>query len=291
MSDALPPIKPPDHILPTLISNIPIATNHDAGPEGSLVKQNNPSAHNGKALAVAAASSAGVAGVASMNDARSSGNRPDSKSENQSAAGPTGRSLLEKNTHSGTQPEAQNKTSLNVDASASELADGTAFMRMLEKKQAGIDAWRGYAGLATAAALLAATLGWMGLNNAQADAQADKVEPIYDGISIIKNSDAEALWVVDSSTGAKKLRVTAVAPPTLEADQAFELWMVKADDGGVVSMGLLPSKANTSSQFNVNRFNDEAESFGVSVESVSGSPESIPTGPVLFQGNIQPLVN
>lgn len=287
MSDALPPIKPPEHILPALISNIPIATNHDNGTEGSFVTQDTaiPNGRNGNAsvanLAVASGS------TASVNHETSSGNEPNAESANQSIATVPDQSRHQTNIQSEVQNNTNENANANANVSATDLADGTAFMRMLEKKQAGIDAWRSYAGLATASALLVALLGWVGFNKAQ----TNKAEPTFDGISVIKNSDEKAIWVVDSSVGAKTLRVTAVAPPALEADQAFELWMVKPNDGGVVSMGLLPSTANTTSRINVHRFNDEAESFGVSVESVNGSPESIPSGPVLFQGNIHPVVD
>jgi len=126
MSDALPPIKPPDHILPALISNIPIAKNDDIGTEGSLVKQNNSSIQNGNALAVTSV------GIAPVNEAESLSNSHYTESGYQSAAGVTDQSRFETTLHSDTQSDVQNKTNLNVDASASELADGTAFMRMLE---------------------------------------------------------------------------------------------------------------------------------------------------------------
>jgi len=122
--------------------------------------------------------------------------------------------------------------------------------------------------------------------------EKNKIEPVapsFDGISVVQNSDAQTLWVVDSSTDAKTLRVTAVAPPELEQGQAFELWMVKPNDGGVVSMGLLPATPNASKQFSAQHFSKDATSFDVSVESAEGSADPIPTGPVLYKGNIQAL--
>jgi len=293
MSDALPPIKPPDHILPALISNIPIATSHE------VLKPSNVAIRD-ESAALGSASAAKDLVVASKvpgseNRAAYSGNRSNGDALNESVVESTDLARLPidvdldgdldsdlRNELHG-QSHTQNKTDLNINAS--ELANGTAFMQMLERKQDGIDAWRSFAGLATAAGLLVAILGWMGIQKAH----DEKVEPTFDGISVVQNSDEKALWVVDSSADQKKLRVTAVAPPALKAGKAFELWMVKPDDGGVVSMGLLPSSANASANLNVHRFSAEAVSFGVSVESDQGSPESIPKGPVLYQGKIQSL--
>ena len=285
MSDALVPIKPPDHILPTLISNIPITTNHDVELEARSATQDNSttndnSASAGTALVVASAVPASVNRSLS-NRSLSLLNGPDSEFIDLSTA----ESTEQITSHEGAPSDFQNQASVGGDADAVDLADGTAFMRMLEGKQEGIDAWRSYAGLATAACLLMALLGWMGFQKAQ----SDRVEPTFDSISIVQNSEAKALWVVDSSTDEKQLRVTAVAPPALKEGQAFELWMVKPNEGGVVSMGLLPSNANVSTRFNVHRFSADAESFGVSVESDKGSPESIPTGPIVFKGKIQSL--
>lgn len=299
MSDALPPIKPPDHILPALISNIPVTTNSD-GRSASDVRTTNNTAMHDDSMVTGAASAATDLVVApaipgSLNRNAYSDHRSDSEYLDESTVEPKDLARLPIDVELDGELEdrelgdrvldTQNKTDLNIHASASELTDGNAFMRMLERKQKSIDAWRSFAGLATAAGLLVAVLGWMGIQQAQ----DDQAEPTFDGISVVQSSNEKALWVVDSSADEKKLRVTAVSPPALKEGKAFELWMVRPGDGGVVSMGLLPSKANTSANFNAHRFSAEAVSFGVSVESDKGSPESIPKGPVLYQGSIQRL--
>jgi len=278
MSDALAPIQPPDHILPTLISNITIAANEDTASDNT--DHNDSTQDNSSALdSSVSTSTAMVVGSAGTDNDKWTDSTGTDSSSNESST--------QLKDHSSDQSSYQAED-INADASAATLADGTAFMRLIESKQKGIDAWRNYAGLATAAGLLAAVaLGWLGFQNAQ----RDNTDSTFDGISIVQNSDAKALWVVDSSAGEKQLRVTAVAPPVLEEGQAFELWMVKPNDGGVVSMGLLPAKTNTSTRINAQQFSAEAGSFGVSVESAEGSPESIPTGPVLYQGKIQTLSN
>jgi len=267
ISDAIPPIQPPDHILPALIANIPVATDQEESPyddsyDDDLSSTLDNSASVGRAMVVA---SAGASSANEFDDYDD-----DSNSQMVSHAGVD-------HTHSHLDPNA----------SAEVLADGTAFMQLVESKQAGMDSWRTFAGLATAACMLVGIFGFMGFHKSQ----AEKVEPRFDGISVVQDENEKTLWVVDSSANAKKLRVTAVAPPALEQGQAFELWMENPDDGGVVSMGLLPTQSNASAQINAQRFSAEAQTFSVSVESSEGSPESIPTGPVLYRGSIQALSN
>jgi len=260
MSDAIPPIQPPEHILPSLISNIPVASQNEFVEQDFDATQDN-SALSSTALVVAGSAAQSISETDAADD------QYHAQSVNQSNSQP------DDNHH-------------YPSASAEDLVDGTAFMRLLESKQAATDSWRGFAGLATAACLLTGIVGWMGFQNAQ----TTQAEPTYDSVSVLQNIAAQAIWVVDSSADTKTLRVTAVAPPALEQGQAYELWMVKADDS-VVSMGLLPTQAQVSSQINAQRFSAEADSFSVSVESVSGSPEPIPTGPVLYRGKIQALSN
>jgi len=298
MADAVPSIQPPDHILPALIANIPVTTYKDSAKDhsstmddsseldhsstldnssadyhsstldNSSVENHSATQDNSAAVGTALVVSSAMATTASGADAYDDAEATDEHAVGQSHE----QTSVDKNHH------------LNPGASPEVLADGTAFMGMVERKQTDIDRWRGFAGLATAACLLVGIFGWMGIQKSQ----ADKAEPTFDGISIVQNSDAQPVWVIDASAADKKLRVTAVAPPALDEGQVFELWMVKPN-GGMVSLGLLPTQTNASTQINTHLYQADAESFNVSVESVGGSPESIPSGPVLYQGLIQTL--
>lgn len=299
ISDALPPIQPPEHILPSLIANLPTNQNADEIRQYNNATQGDYDSDTDSDLGI----------DSDINDATQDysesqyyDSNDDSTLDNSVSIGTdmvvSSAATDASSSRSGALPisystddQLDNRTgerAINhVNASPAVLAEGTAFMRLVESKQNNIDGWRSFAGLATVACLLMSLLGWMGFQRLQ----SDKVEPTFDGISIVQNNEAQALWVIDTSADAKTLRATAIAPPALEEGQAFELWMVNSSDGSVVSMGLLPTKSNTTAQIKAHRFSGEAESFSVSVETAKGSAQSIPTGPVLYQGNIQLLSN
>lgn len=111
----------------------------------------------------------------------------------------------------------------------------------------------------------------------------------FDAISVVSN-EGVTLWVVDASIDDKVLKITAVEPPEVASNQVHELWMVKPDDGGVVSLGLLPQDGRTSIIINRSVIEASAIALAVSLEPSGGSTQSIPTGPVLYQGEFS-LVN
>jgi len=171
-----------------------------------------------------------------------------------------------------------------ADKQAALLADGTAFQRMLDGKQKSADGWRSFAGWATVACVLGGIVAWMGFDQLK----SLNTDQPFDSISVVADDSKAPLWIVDSSADAKVLRATAINPPEAESGKAYELWVNKSDDS-LVSMGMLPTSANASSQFNAHKFDPEASSFSVSLEPADGSPQSLPTGPILYRGSIERL--
>ncbi len=230
LSGALPPIEPPDHILPSLINSLP------AVPE--------------KLFAAKTASSEAVA----------------------ASVGTAAKKL-------------SNEQTQQADKRAGVLADGTAFMRMIDEKRKSADGWRSFAGVASVACIGMGMLGWMGFKANE----AKEVSHQYDAISIVESASAQPLWVVDSSSANKTLRITSLGNVDAEDGKVYELWMQKPDDGGVVSMGLLPTDANASMQIKARKFDGSATGFNVSLEDEGGSPEPVPVGPVMYKGLLNRL--
>ncbi len=134
--------------------------------------------------------------------------------------------------------------------------------------------WRLATAVACAASIGAFSLLWL--------QQATK-PATFDAISVV-SGDGDALWVVDASIDSTVLKITAIKPPEIASNQVYELWMVKPDDGGVVSLGLLPNDVHTSTTIEHSAIDASAIALAVSLEPTGGSTESAPTGPVLYEG-------
>lgn len=169
---------------------------------------------------------------------------------------------------------------------ANNRASDRASDRAREQQQS-LSAWRGLAAVATAACMVLAITLW--LHHFKPRGPDDNIVVSYDGISILSDDENQTLWVVDASSSDKELRVTVVAAPEKQAGKSYELWMVKANDQGVSSMGLLPLETAQSVVINTPDLGENGVAFAVSLEPLGGSPESVPTGPVLYSGPIQKL--
>jgi len=109
-----------------------------------------------------------------------------------------------------------------------------------------------------------------------------------DGTSIVLDESGAPLWLVQTDQGAGFLRVTAIAPPEIPVGEDYQLWQVLPDEQGVASVGLLPDEAGQVVDYQATAFESGADAFAVSREPDGGSPEAVPSGPVLYQGLYQP---
>jgi len=164
--------------------------------------------------------------------------------------------------------------------------------KMAEKQLASkADRWRSFAGLAAVASIALASFAWithLGVRD-QAPVTTSAEVIAYDSMTIIRDEQALPLWVVDTVLAEGLVRVTAIAPPSIEDSKAYELWLVKPDDAGVQSMGLIPTNTDQSFLLKVNAEEGNPVAFAVSLEEAGGSEQDVPTGPVLYQGVVQSL--
>ena len=126
--------------------------------------------------------------------------------------------------------------------------------------------WQSIAGLATAAAIILAVLLLPG--------KAPEIAPVTD-IAVVTDSEAKPLWLIEISTSTLAVRTTANL--TARADKDFELWMVPANGGAPVSLGLLPENGKVAiprpDWFTL----ADIAALAVSLEPVGGSPNGAPT--------------
>ena len=151
--------------------------------------------------------------------------------------------------------------------------------------------WRAYAGLATAASVLFASLAWFNYASLTLHSPQQTVVAVsqFDAISIIRDDQSMPLWVVDAALEKGLLRVTALAPPIIDTKKAYQLWLVKPDNAGVQSMGLIPRSSDESVLMPIVTESISPIAFAVSLEAAGGSTEPGPIGPVLYQGVVQKL--
>lgn len=135
--------------------------------------------------------------------------------------------------------------------------------------------WKFFTTVATAASLVLGLALWQ---------QPVSTPPQYDAVSVITADDSDATWVVDASLRDKKIRITSIAPPALDDDQVHQLWMVRPDQQGVVSLGLLPRTGNTAIVLDAFSIDGNAIALAISLEPAGGSRLAGPSGPVLYQG-------
>ena len=152
--------------------------------------------------------------------------------------------------------------------------------------------------LATAAVVLLAALvvtssGWWQAANQPPEKVVEKVvevvtRPVPDSaiVSVMGVPDTP-LWVARIYPNAKQLQIAVNSPPEAQPNKDYELWTLK-DDGTPVSLGLLPTSGSVTLALSDDRLSAIAESsmLAVSLEPLGGSPESVPTGPVLYTAQL-----
>ena len=110
-------------------------------------------------------------------------------------------------------------------------------------------------------------------------------EPVPHQVAVIQDEDHAALWrisVLDEGLDVRHIAADAPGP-----NQDYELWLLT--DDGPVSLGLLPQtgERRLSLPEALLRQVQTGGAVAVSVEPEGGSPEPVPTGPVIA---VAPLV-
>ena len=77
----------------------------------------------------------------------------------------------------------------------------------------------------------------------------------------------------------------------LAANHSYELWVLPADGGNPVSLGLMPTKGDAERTLNAQQRELllTARNIAVSLEPAGGSPTGLPTGPVVIVAPIAAL--
>ena len=137
--------------------------------------------------------------------------------------------------------------------------------------------WRGFAALASVAALSLAVL----LAN-PTPAQAP-VLVVLSATAPVEGAAVPATFIASISGDGRAMVTKPLVNVSLEADRALELWAVPAS-GAPRSLGLI--SANGATVLQKGKALAGAAALAVSLEPAGGSPTGAPTGPILYAGKL-----
>lgn len=115
-------------------------------------------------------------------------------------------------------------------------------------------------------------------------------EPETRYVAVLNAGDARPAWVLTVDTRGRTLTIRPVAD-VAAPDKALELWMIRDADTPPRSLGLLDPTQPLALpiQAAVDDGRLQVAAFAVSLEPAGGSPTGLPTGPVLYQGDVYPI--
>ncbi|MCB1801644.1 MAG: anti-sigma factor [Gammaproteobacteria bacterium] len=102
--------------------------------------------------------------------------------------------------------------------------------------------------------------------------------PVYN--LVLRAADQQPLWAVVCDWRSREYAVTRVAATDPAAGKAHELWLLPADDGAPMSLGLIDLDS-ISGTLPASADWHNTKAIAVSLEPAGGSPTGLPTGPVL----------
>ena len=110
--------------------------------------------------------------------------------------------------------------------------------------------------------------------------ETETVEP---EVAVINDADGNALWVALVYPGLARVDIDVTTAPQAQAANDYQLWIL-AGDGTPSSIGLLPQTGEASLALDPAAVAALAtgNTLAVSLEPLGGSPQPVPTGPVLY---------
>lgn len=113
--------------------------------------------------------------------------------------------------------------------------------------------------------------------------------PEYDRVAVLAGAEGDGLWTISADSGSNRIRVIALTPPPAGDEKDYQLWQIKPDNAGVASVGLLSGKSGEIRHYDLTHPLSGSVAFAVSLEPAGGSPNPVPSGPVLYSGTITAL--
>jgi anti-sigma-K factor RskA len=107
-------------------------------------------------------------------------------------------------------------------------------------------------------------------------------------VAVLAGPGGEPGWVGVTGPKPGEVSFSAVAPKPESKPHAFELWGIAG--AAPHPLGLLPQVSGSTLGLSATRLPPPGGVLAVSLEPPGGSATGLPTGPVLYQGKVLPLV-
>jgi anti-sigma-K factor RskA len=102
-------------------------------------------------------------------------------------------------------------------------------------------------------------------------------------VAVLNDDKGEAAWIATSEPRRGEIAVAPIRKVAIDAAHAFELWAIAG--GPPRPLGLLAPEPDRPLTVQASLM-PPAGVLAVSVEPAGGSPTGLPTGPVLYKGNV-----
>lgn len=159
-----------------------------------------------------------------------------------------------------------------------------ALRRRARESQSG----RPWAAIAAMFALLAVIGGggwWQALQQPPVTVTETIIERVAEPVTvaIVDNPEGDPLWLLALRPDSGQLTLEVINEPESQPGKDYQLWLLAAD-GTPLSLGLLPSQGSRTLSLpaSASAALPTSQIVAVSLEPAGGSPQPVPTGPVLF---------
>ena len=137
-------------------------------------------------------------------------------------------------------------------------------------------------------AAIASSIGWWRAFNQPPDTIIETVVQtetvtVEPEVAVINDENGNALWIALVYPGLQRVDIDVTTAPEAQAANDYQLWIL-AGDGTPSSMGLLPQTGEVSLTLDPPAIAalGTGDTLAVSLEPLGGSPQPVPTGPVLY---------
>lgn len=139
---------------------------------------------------------------------------------------------------------------------------------------------------AASLALAVTSVGWWQASQRPPEVVVETVVetvPLEPSVGVVADAAGSPLWVAKIYEDLARADVVVANPPEAQAANDYELWILR-DDGVPVSLGLLPQSGQRSLTLDAIAIDalSRGSTIAVSLEPLGGSPQPVPTGPVLY---------